>query len=131
MAQPGYTILLDDYDDFEDTAPCDVEIEHAPFMQQLTQAMTTWQNLFILGSSMQRQAAQVECAIELTADISVFIQKVGEQLSVFESYFRADPAEYRHISQEIDSVTEQFSAKWNDLCKVMDSLLDATASEDL
>ena len=131
MAQPEYTILLDDYDDFEDTAPYDVEVEHAPFMQQLTETMTTLQNLVIIGSSMQRQAAQVKCAIELAADISVFIKKVGEQLSLLESYIGADPAEYRHITQEIDSVTGQFSAKWNELCKATDSLLDATAIEDL
>jgi hypothetical protein len=131
MAQPGYTILLDDYDDFENTTSYVVEIEHAPFMQQLFEAMTTFQNLFIIGSSMQRQVAQVKCAIELAADISVFIRKVGEQLSLLENYFRADSAEYRHISQEIDSVTRQFSAKWNELRKATDSLLHATALEDL
>ena len=131
MAQPGYTILLDDYDDFENTTSYVVEIEHAPFMDQLSEAMTTFQNLFIIGSSMQRQVAQVKCAIELAADISVFIRKVGEQLSLLENYFRADSAEYRHISQEIDSVTRQFSAKWTELSKATDSLLDATALEDL
>jgi len=122
---------LDDYDDFENTTSYVVEVEHAPFMQQLIEAMTTFQNLFIIGSSMQRQAAQVKCAIELAADISVFIRKVGEQLSLLENYFRADSAEYKHISQEIDSVTRQFSAKWNELRKATDSLLHATALEDL
>jgi hypothetical protein len=39
---------------------------------------------------MQRQVAQIKCAIELAADISVFIRKVGEQLSLFENYFRAE-----------------------------------------
>ena len=131
MAQPGYTILLDDYDDFENTTYYVVEIEHAPFMHQLFEAMTTFQNLFIIGSSMQRQVAQIKCAIELAADISVFFRKVGEQLSLFENYFRADSAEYRHIIEEIDSVTRQFSAKWNELRKATDSLLDTTALEDL
>jgi len=131
MAQPGYTILLDDYDDFEKTTAYAVEIEHAPFMHQLFEAMTTFQNLFIIGSSMQRQVAQIKCAIELAADISVFIRKVGEQLSLFDNYFRADSAEHRHISQEIDSVTRQFSAKWNELRTTTDSLLHATALEDL
>jgi len=73
MAQPGYTILLDDYDDFENMTSYVVEVEHAPFRQQLFEAMTTFQNLFIIGSSMQRQVAQVKCAIELAADISAFI----------------------------------------------------------
>ena len=80
---------------------------------------------------MQRQVAQIKCAIELAADISVFIRKVGEQLSLLENYFRADSAEHRHISQDIDSVTRQFSAKWNELRKATDSLLDASALEDL
>jgi len=131
MAQPGYTILLDDYDDFEKTTIYAVEIEHAPFMHQLFEAMTAFQNLFIIASSMQRQVTQIKCAIELAADISVFIRKVGEQLSLFENYFRADSAEHRHISQEIDSVTRQFSAKWNELRTTTDSLLHATALEDL